>query len=645
MNKLPMNKLPMNEWPMNEWPMNKWPINKWPINKLKLNTTSLLFWILLSTTIFSTASANQLVNNASPYLAMHGNDPVNWHPWGPEALKKAKDQDKMLFVSIGYFACHWCHVMQRESYSDKQVAGLLNKHFISIKVDRELNPVLDERLIDFVQATAGRAGWPLNVFLTPQGYPVVGMTYVPRGRFAELVGKLQNSWIKERASLTSAARDVDDLLEVARAGENVILQTPLKDMQDEMVAMGMDFADRLQGGFGEQTKFPMAPQLAAMLDAYARQPQAELGEFLQLTLDQMSMRGLYDHVGGGFFRYTTDPGWDTPHYEKMLYTSAMLVPVFYQAARIFQQPRYQAIATRSLSYMLDEMSAPEHAFISSLSAIDNQGVEGGYYLWQKKALQQYFKKDEMDFVIAVWDLLREPTPKEGILPHESFDRANIKDVFSLDDEALQRRLIKIRATLKSARNQSRVIPKDDKRLAGWNGLALAALADGSGVKPEFKQAGKRLHHFIDTRLWRSNVLLKAVDRQNRSLGRGSLFDYAAVAYGLTRWAESQQDDQAMALAEKIIHAAWDTFYSEKGWRQSEAELLPNPVYQRHIRDGALPSPEGLLVRATATLLESRADATLQARLQKLISKSSKSVQNAPFYFASLISAAVNVADR
>ncbi len=602
-------------------------------------TVSFMFWMMSSQ-----AMANQLVNNASPYLAMHGNDPVDWHTWGPEALKKAKDQDKMLFVSIGYFACHWCHVMQRESYADKEVAGLLNKHFISIKVDRELNPVLDERLIDFVQATAGRAGWPLNVFITPDGYPVIGMTYVPRATFAELIGKLQNSWEKERATLTQAAREVDDLLAVAREGENVALEVPLKEMQDAMVSMGMQYADKLQGGFGEQTKFPMAPQLSAMLEAYALEPQQELGEFLQLTLDQMSRRGLYDHVGGGFFRYTTDPGWYTPHYEKMLYTSAMLVPIYYRAAEVFKRPDYADIATRSLKYMLNEMSGKDHAFISSLSAIDNQGVEGGYYLWDKKTLKQHFNKEDMEFVTAVWDLLREPTPAEGILPHESFDRANIKDVFSLDDAALNHRLVKIRAKLKSVRDQSRVIPKDDKRLAGWNGLALAALASGSDSHADFKLAGKQLYQFMETQLWRNNGLVKAIDKRNQSLGKGGLFDYAAVAYGMARWAQTQESEKAMALAQKIINAGWDKFYSIKGWRQSEEELLPNPIYQRHIRDGALPSPEGLLIRATTILLKSREDAALKVKLQTLIARSSKSVEDEPFYFGSLISAAIRAAE-
>jgi len=604
-----------------------------------LLTASFMFWMMSSQ-----AMANQLANNASPYLAMHGNDPVDWHAWGPEALKKAKDQDKMLFVSIGYFACHWCHVMQRESYADKEVARLLNKHFISIKVDRELNPVLDERLIDFVQATAGRAGWPLNVFITPDGYPVIGMTYVPRVNFTELIEKLQDSWKKERATLTQAAIEVDDLLAVAREGENVALELPLQEMQAAMVSMGMQFADKLQGGFGEQTKFPMAPQLSAMLEAYAQKPQQELGEFLQLTLDQMSQRGLYDHVGGGFFRYTTDPGWDTPHYEKMLYTSAMLVPIFYRAADIFKRPEYVDIATRSLHYMLNEMRGKDHAFISSLSAIDDQGVEGGYYLWDKKTLKQHFNKEEMEFVTAVWDLLREPTPAEGILPHESFDRANIKDVFSLDDAALNQRLVKIRAKLKSVRDQSRVIPKDDKRLTGWNGLALAALASGNDVHPEFKQAGKQLYQFIDTQLWRNGELVKAIDKQDRSLGKGGLFDYAAVAYGIARWAETNNNDTAMGLAHKIINAGWDKFYSIKGWRQSEEELLPNPVYQRHIRDGALPSSEGLLIRATTILLRTIKDSTLKNKLDALISTGSKSVENEPFYFGSLISAAVSTTE-
>lgn len=610
---------------------------------LIITKRSILVAILLL--LFSTGSfaRNALVGNASPYLAMHGNDPVNWHSWGAVALEKARKEDKLLFVSIGYFACHWCHVMQRESYADPGIAKILNRSFISIKIDRELNPVLDARLIEFVQSTAGRAGWPLNVFLTPDGYPLVGMTYVPADRFSRLLTRLQQSWKSERPELEAAAKDVDQVIAVARAQSDAAMQGgSIGRLSGEIVTQAMAIGDEMQGGFGQSTKFPTGPQLWALLEWNKNNEDSELSRFLQLTLDQMASKGLFDHVGGGFFRYTVDPDWNTPHYEKMLYTNAMLSRLYLSAAEQFQQPRYREIALLTLQFMLREMRTQGGAFIASLSAVDNHGVEGGYYLWDQNTLKKYFKGDDLVFVNGVWDMLREPAPAEGRLPLRNVSRAEIMEIFELTDDTLDKKLVKVRKKLQQVRTQSRDIPKDDKRLAGWNGLALAALAAGSPFDAAVASAGKQLSTFIQSRLWDGARLSRAIDKQNQSLGTGTLFDYAAVAFGLTQWAEINQDPAAMKLAARIVDQAWQRFYTAKGWRESEVSLLPNPIYHSHIRDSALPSAEGLLIRATAKTLTHHPDQDLQKKLNKLTTLNSVAVKDDPFYYAGIISAVAAV---
>ena len=266
---------------------------------------------------------NRLAGHPSPYLAMHGKDPVHWQDWGPEVLRLAQAENKLVFISSGYFACHWCHVMQRESYHDPAIAELLNRHFIAVKLDRELHPALDAHLIAFVERTQGNAGWPLNVFLTPAGNPLVGLTYAPPAKFRELLQRLAETWTKEAAALKDVARRA--AAELGAQAASPAVSPDLGALRIQLSAQALQLGDELQGGFGRQSRFPMIPQLLALLELLEIQPDARLRSLLQLTLDQMAGQGLRDHLGGGFFRYTVDPGWQIPHYEKMLYTNAMMV--------------------------------------------------------------------------------------------------------------------------------------------------------------------------------------------------------------------------------------------------------------------------------------------------------------------------------
>jgi len=290
----------------------------------------LFVFILSSQSIM--ALENQLASHPSSYLAMHAEDPVHWQDWHPELLQQAQKEGKLLFVSSGYFACHWCHVMRRESYNNEDIANLLNQYFIPVKLDRELEPAMDAHLIDFVQRTQGRAGWPLNVFLTPEGYPLLGMTYVPAGKFQQLLLKLNTLWRGEAEETAAMAQRGMQALVKQRQPKTPGSLVNLIELKTSFISNTIQMADQMQGGFGQSNKFPMTPQLSLLLELQASAPDKMLEDFLILTLDQMADNGLRDQLAGGFYRYTVDPGWQTPHYEKMLYTQALLSELYMRAA-------------------------------------------------------------------------------------------------------------------------------------------------------------------------------------------------------------------------------------------------------------------------------------------------------------------------
>ena len=323
------------------------------------------------------AKQNSLYNHASPYLAMHGRDPVRWQPWNKQVVEQARQQDKLLFVSSGYFSCHWCHVMQRESYQNDTIAALLNKHFIPVKVDRELNSALDSHLIDFVTHTQGQAGWPLNVFITPDGYPLVGFTYAPPDNVIKILTSLEKEWRGKKQELKALAKAASDELSAAEVALSSTLPSDLAiGMMDIFVNQNFSYSDDMQGGYGQENKFPSVPKLATLLAIYQRKPNEQIKQYLHLTLHNMASQGLRDQLGGGFYRYVVDPGWQVPHFEKMLYDNALLAELYYKAAIVLEEPAYRTIANETLDFILKELNTSSAAYAASLSAVDDKGVEG-----------------------------------------------------------------------------------------------------------------------------------------------------------------------------------------------------------------------------------------------------------------------------
>ena len=536
------------------------------------------------------ALENQLKHNPSPYLALHGSDPVAWQEWNAQTIERARKEKKLLFVSIGYFSCHWCHVMQRESYKNPEIAKVLNEYFIPVKVDREINGALDAEMQAFAEATRGQSGWPLNVFITPEGYPLAAILYAPPREFLQTITRLSQSWQQDGDRLKQVAQAAAQ--EMPPPQEAVAEFAPQVALlyRQRLVEEALAQADIFRGGFGAASKFPQAPQLAALLEAQRQAPNPKLAEFLHLTLDRMASQGLYDHVGGGFFRYTVDPDWHIPHFEKMLYDNAQLASLYLQAAKVLNQTAYREAALHTLDFMLSDMRDTETgAFITSLSAIDVQDREGGVYLWDKDTLKKILSPTEIKLVTKFWRLDRPAESAYGYLP--------LYDTTPSKEESAQLRTIYAKLKIERAK---RTIPKDNKLLAGLNGLALSALSEAAVATPRLRPAAKQVRDFLVNKLITPQGLLKG-SAQGKNLGPADLEDYAYLSAGLMAYARMAQSEVERDLARQLVTHAWEKFHTARGWQLEQHALLARPYYQRIVPDGATYSPAAVIIKTSWVL--------------------------------------------
>jgi hypothetical protein len=542
----------------------------------------------------SDANANALRGHPSAYLALHADDLVDWRPLTEATLRDAQTTGRPLLISSGYFACHWCHVMQRESWRDPAIAAVLNRAFIPVKIDRELSPGIDAYLIDFAERHLGQSGWPLNVLVTPAGHPFYAVLYLPPDDLRTLLERTAALW-SERAGVleTLAARAARE----ASPGNDPPLARAVDDPAALLQALrtrALELADPLSGGFGQQTRFPKAPQLAALLALQQQAPSSELAELLQLTLDRMAGQGLHDLLAGGFFRYTVDPGWQTPHFEKMLYTQALLAPVYLRAAEVLEQPGYRAIAAKTVDFMLSALRRPDGLFASSLSAVDAEGVEGGAYLWRADELALALTPAQRAAVALAWGLAGPPELAAGTLPRQRAAPADLAR-HGLEPAMVGAQLEAARARLMERRAQ-RSLPRDDKALVGWNGLALSALAAAAGAfdAPRYRQAGQQLRDALVDAAWRDGTLA-AVCHASGCDGQGGLGDYAYLARGLRDWSKVASTPTDRAIAQAIARAGFERFVRNDRWHLSATALLPAMPGRTAFSDAPLPAPDAVLL--------------------------------------------------
>jgi len=504
---------------------------------------------------------NRLVDQTSPYLLQHAHNPVDWYPWGPEALERARAEDRPIFLSIGYSACHWCHVMERESFENPEIAALMNERFVSIKVDREERPDLDDVYMAAVQAMTGSGGWPMSVFLTPDLRPYFGGTYFPpedrQGMpgFPRVLSSVADAYRDRRADVEQQAGMLAAHLQTQLAVPAGDRDPERRQLDDAVVRLAASF-DSAHGGFGGAPKFPPPMTLEFLLRAWRRSGDPATLRMVTRTLDAMADGGIHDQLAGGFARYSTDAHWLVPHFEKMLYDNALLAHAYLEGYRATGDRRYAEVARSTLAFMLAELLTDDGGFASALDA-DSEGVEGRFYVW---------RADELDSVLADAGLdeaeRRALAAHWGVLPTGNWEGVNVLHRTG-EGDAPAELVERGRAALLAAR-RTRVRPaRDDKQLAAWNGLALRALAHGALVlrEPRYAVATRRLVEFIDRRLVREGDRLWRTSRDGRSHTPGFAEDYFAVADGLlvahAALGEGALLERAAALVDRAVAAFWD----------------------------------------------------------------------------------------
>lgn len=597
-----------------------------------------LYILLLAFSASSLAGElrNQLTGSSSPYLAMHAEDPTAWQTWSRETVELARKQNKLLFVSVGYFSCHWCHVMQRESYRNPEIARYINQHYIPVKVDRETEAALDAYLIAFAERSQGYSGWPLNVFMTPEGYPLFATVYQPPENFLQLLKKMHALWTQSPGDLKRLASEAQP--HGIGPGKPVAQTGLAADLAERVELVALQVGSPLTGGFGEANKFPLAPQLNFLLDRIAANENKDLKDFVELTLNNMERYGLRDHLGGGFFRYTVDPGWRTPHFEKMLYDNAQLAEIYMKASRIYRNDAYRQVAKETLDFMQGQMLDHRGALIASFSAIDSNNVEGGNYLWRKDEVISLLTPEE-------WKVFREyagmddASPlDEGYLPMEMHTVDEVAKQLHLPLQTVRSLVQSSEQKLYTERRKRKPV-RDTKLLAGWNGLALSAFCQGAKEfdSEGYRQGAQRIRNYIVTRLWDGHRLLRAVDN-GKPLGQSSLEDYAYVSRGLLDWASLTGKREDYRLVRSVVRQAWKRFYGEHGWRLSESGFIPMESPVDVIADGPTPSPSATVIVISRELAKKLDDTDLHRQALAAANSGQQLISADPFWYVSQIQA-------
>ena len=502
-----------------------------------------------------TRPPNRLIHETSPYLLQHAYNPVDWYPWGPEALQIAKEKNRPILLSIGYSACHWCHVMERESFENEAIAELMNRHFISVKVDREERPDLDEI---YMQATVamnhGQGGWPMTVFLTPAQEPFFAGTYFPpedrwgRPGFGTLLKKIADYWGKDAAGVCAQAKEMTERLR----GDGRI-PSPIsvsESVLDEAAAQFKEDFDKTHGGFGAAPKFPPAAGLSLLLRCHRRSGDPQILTMVTKTLDMMAAGGIYDHIGGGFARYSTDERWLVPHFEKMLYDNALLARVYVEAYQVTKKPLYRQVATEVLDYVLREMTGPEGGLYSATDA-DSEGVEGKFFVWTPAEVQTALKNDEeARRFCELYDITDSGNWEHKNIPNRLRPIEDIAKRLNLTSDELLETATRVKPVLFRARQQRIPPGLDDKVITAWNGMMLSAMAEAARVFGEdrYLDAAQRTANFLLRTHARADGRLLRTSRAGRAHLDGYLEDYAYLAEGLLDLYEA-------GAAESYLHAA------------------------------------------------------------------------------------------
>jgi uncharacterized protein YyaL (SSP411 family) len=601
---------------------------------------------------------NRLISEKSPYLLQHAHNPVEWHPWGPEAFERASKENKPIFLSIGYSTCHWCHVMEQESFEDPEVAQLMNETFVCIKVDREERPDIDSIYMTVCQMMTGRGGWPMTIIMTPDKKPFFAATYIPKEtRFGqtgmkELVPSIKALWEEKKEELLTSAERITGAL------DQIATESPgyLKSLAGELGESALKQAyehlshmfDEQYGGFGTAPKFPTPHNLMFLLRYWRRTGDERALGMVEKTLQGMRLGGIYDHVGFGFHRYSTDSRWFLPHFEKMLYDQALLAMAYTEAYQATGgTAEYEQTAREVFAYVLRDMTDPKGGFYSAEDA-DSEGEEGRFYLWTQEEVNGILSKEEADLVTTIFNMNKGGNCAEEATGKETgknilFLKKPLRDIASdlaIPLEELGHKLEDARAKLFNARTNRMHPHKDDKILADWNGLMIAALAKGAQVfaDPLYEEAARRAADFILTYMVDARGRLYHRYRDGDPAVAGFLDDYAFLAWGLIELYEATFEAiylrRALDLNTIMLTHFWDEERGGFYFTADDADTVL--VRKKEIYDGAVPSGNAVAMLNLLRLARLTAHSELEEKAAHLSRTFSNAVSQSPGAFTQLM---------
>ncbi len=594
---------------------------------------------------------NRLGAEKSPYLLQHAGNPVDWYPWGAEAFARAKQENKPIFLSIGYSTCHWCHVMAHESFENEQVAALLNESFVCVKVDREERPDIDGIYMQVCQMMTGSGGWPLTVIMTPDREPFFAGTYFPKETLfghigmLELIPKITEQWEKQQQQVVMVAHQMTRALQKAAqtVGGPELGEETLNQAYQQLA----ERYDTHHGGFGGAPKFPSPNNLFFMLRYWNRHRKNETLAMVENTLQSMRRGGIYDHIGFGFHRYSTDHKWLVPHFEKMLYDQALLAMVYAEAYQATGRERYGQTAREILRYVLRDMTAPEGGFYSGEDA-DSEGVEGKFYQWSREEIQESLRPEEAELFMKVFNIEPEGNYNDDTGGHKTGTNilhithllAELGKEHHLAKPQLQEQLEKIREKLFGIR-EKRIHPyKDDKILTDWNGLMIAALAKAGQVleEPKYIAAARQAADFIFANLLDDGGRLLHRWREGQAEIAGHMDDYAFVIWGLLELYEADFDvrhlERALQLNKEFLKHFWDEANGGFFMTADDSEELL--VRQKEIYDGAKPSGNSVAMLNLLRLGRITGQPRLEEKAEAISRAFSHDVRHMPIGYTQLM---------
>lgn len=576
------------------------------------------------------ANGNHLVDQPSLYLQQHAHNPIDWYPWDDTALSRAKTEEKPIFLSIGYSSCHWCHVMEHEVFEHDDVAAFMNAHFVCIKVDREERPDLDAVYMEAVQLMTGRGGWPMSVFLTPDLKPFYGGTYFPKAQFMDLAGRIEDVFRKRRHEVDQQAEQMAEKISDPRlvnlSAEPSADAALSKTLLTAAVASAQSGFDPVNGGFRQAQKFPTPVKWRFLLHSYRQRQDSELGRMILKTCQAMAQGGLYDHVGGGFHRYTVDAQWTVPHFEKMLYDNGQMAGLMLEAGVALDRDDFTQTGLDVLDFLMRQMRSDHGAFYASYDA-DSGGVEGSYYVWDEAEITAVVGATDGPALAAILGV-----SKQGNFEHTGksvltlrADLAQISQQTGRSEPELSGLFDKHRPALRTARDQRTAPGLDRKIVTSWNGLTIAALAQGYAVSGDktYLQGAREAADFLLSEHRRNDGSLWRASSGGRHTGEGILDDYAFLADGLLDLYQVSGQSRYLAAARQLIDYALEHFSGDEGGFYMSAADVQAPLGRRmEFFDSVIPSGNSVMLVNLIRLSALTGQTHYQARAQSDLNRAS-----------------------